>query len=106
MILKGASPGCQRSASMRRASCGAWLISGWLMCVAVLSTLAFIVDMTPAHALAAARTACGGSSSASGTSTQATKGAARISLNTAQGVAGTQVIVSGTGWPVGEHVLI
>jgi len=24
----------------------------------------------------------------------------------AQGVAGTQVIVSGTGWPVGEHVLI
>src|SRR4029079_18380626 len=47
-----------------------------------------------------------GSSSASGTSTQATKGAARISLNTAQGVAGTQVVVSGTGWPVGEHVLI
>ena len=91
---------------MRRASCSAWLISGWLMCVAVLSALAFIVDMTPAHALAAARTACGGSSSASGASTQATKGAARISLNTAQGVAGTQVVVSGTGWPVGQHVLI
>jgi hypothetical protein len=37
---------------------------------------------------------------------QTLKGAAHITLNAAQGVAGTQVIVSGTGWPVGQHVLI
>jgi hypothetical protein len=82
-------------------------MSGWLAFVALACALAFTASAPSAHALAVSRTACGGSSSASsGASTQTTKGAARISLNTARGVAGTQVVVSGTGWPVGQHVLI
>jgi hypothetical protein len=88
----------------------AWLVLGWLAFVAVVSALVFISSATPAHAATAAtavRRSCGASSSASsGASTQATKGTARISLNTAQGVAGTQVVVSGTGWPVGQQVFI
>jgi hypothetical protein len=78
-------------------------MSVWLMCVAMAYALA--VSVAPAHALASSRTACGGSSSASSGAIQA-KGSARISLNTARGVAGTQVVVSGTGWPVGQHIRI
>jgi hypothetical protein len=90
---------------MRRASRDAWLVSGWLAFVAVVGALVFISSAPPAHA--AARRSCGASSSASsGASAQATKGSARISLNTAQGVAGTQVVVSGAGWPVGQQVFI
>ena len=88
---------------MRRVPRNAWLMSVWLMCVAMAYALA--ASAAPAHALAASRTACGGSSSASSGAVQA-KGSARISLNTTHGVAGTQVVVSGTGWPVGQHILI
>jgi hypothetical protein len=91
---------------MRRASQGVWLLSCRLICAAMVCALAGAVSLAPAYALAASRTSCGGSSSASGSSTQAPKGAARISLNTARGVAGTQVVVSGTGWQVGQHILI
>ncbi len=88
---------------MRRVPRNAWLMSVWLMFVAMIYAL--VVSVAPAHALAASRTACGGSSSASSGAIQA-KGSARISLNTTRGVAGTQVVVSGTGWPVGQHVFI
>ena len=88
---------------MRRVPRNAWLMSVWLMCVAMIYAL--VVSVAPAHALAASRTACGGSSSASSGAIQA-KGSARISLNTTRGVAGTQVVVSGTGWPVGQHIFI
>lgn len=107
MQYDGLLPVVRWGKPMRRVSRNAWLTSGWLPFVAVLSALVFISSATPAHAAPAARRSCGASSSASsGASTQATKGSARISLNTAQGVAGTQVVVSGTGWPVGQHILI
>src|SRR5262245_18715975 len=91
---------------MRRVSRSAWLTSGWLAFVTVVCGLVFVAGAAPAHALAASHTACGGSSSASSGTSQTTMGSASISLNTSHGVAGTQVVVSGTGWPVGQHIFI
>lgn len=93
---------------MRGTVRGRWLVRVWLACGVVVSALAFMAGVTPAHATESAHaTACGGSSSAtSGASTQSAKGSARISLNTTHGVAGTLVVVSGSGWPVGQHVFI
>ena len=91
---------------MRKVTRDAWLTSGWLASVAVASASVFISSAAYAHAAPPARRSCGAPSSASsGASTQVTTGSARISLNTVQGVAGTQV-VSGTGWPVGQQVFI
>jgi hypothetical protein len=75
-----------------------------LACVA--SALVFVAGASSSQALAVSRTACGPSTSASPVATQKTIGLARISLNTARGVAGTQVIVGGTSWPAGRRVLI
>jgi hypothetical protein len=85
----------------------AWFVSGWLAFVGVLGVHAFLSSPTSSHAATGTRRACGASSSSlSGASTQAAKGSAHISLNTAQGVAGTQVVVSGTSWPVAQEVFI
>jgi hypothetical protein len=108
MVEVGAQLDFWRRRQMRRVSHSARFMSGWLACVTVAFwALVFIAGIGPAHAAEAAQRACGASSSSSsGTSTQASKGSARISLSTPRGVAGTQVIVSGAGWPSGQRVVI
>jgi hypothetical protein len=91
---------------MRRVSARHWRVSGLLTCAAIGWALTFFTGVAPTYAAAGARHSCGASSSASAGSSTTRAGSARISLNTAQGVAGTQVVVSGTGWPIGVRVFI
>jgi hypothetical protein len=95
---------------MRRTSRGARFIQVWMACVIIVCALVFVAATTPAHAAQVTRGSCGASSGAAPhTSAQAPKNAAsaaRISLNTRSGVVGTQVVVSGAGWPSGQRVFI
>jgi hypothetical protein len=91
---------------MRRAARGARLIACWLASLIFSGALILAVGAHSAHAAGASQRSCGASSSASSGTLSSTKDTARISLNTGHGVAGTQIIVSGSGWTSGLRVLI
>lgn len=112
MGLGGASGGgggarWRRSLAITMRLAGIRLASAALAALALPMFLLLAGAPSPAHAAQGRRGSCGASVAPGSPATARTWAtSARITLNTGSAASGTQIVVSGTGWPAGAPIVV